>query len=407
MTKPKILALTTSYPLRRGGCAGLFVQNLYRGLVGDFSVDVVCPADCDSVPDANDCDSADGIRVFAVRYAPRPWRVLAQQSGGIASGVTHAPWRVLLLPALFGALFWRSLARAREADLIHANWAVCGAVAGIVGWLCRRPVVTTLRGDDVTRAEKSRVDRAILSLAVRNSRLIACVSAAMTTQLRVRFPRRTADIHVCLNGVDGAFFNVSPTHPEFGSLRVLAVGSLIRRKGFDVLVEAVARAKTKANLRVCVVGEGPERHALCSLASRLGVSHQFDFVGEVSADGVPKVFSEADVFVLPSRSEGRPNVVVEALASGLPVISTNLDGVQGMLDDGVNGWLIAVDDIDGLARALDEAGADPAERQRRARNARSMARAGIGSWTDTAQAYKGLFDVALGRSGKSLSSCAE
>lgn len=407
MTKKRLLGLTTSYPLRLDGCAGVFIESLYKELASTYTVEVVCPGDSGVVMQRADETSTDRIRVWAVRYAPRSWRVLAQQSGGIVSGVRRSPWRVLLLPAMFGSLFWRCLMRSRKADLIHANWAICGVIAGIVGRILHKPVVTTLRGDDVVRATQSRLDWRILSLAVRSSRKVVCVSHAMADQLRARFPNRSNDVHACLNGVDEAFFQIPGARSQADTMRVLAVGSLIRRKGFDVLIEAVARARHGLRMKVCIVGDGPERSSLQDLALRLGVSDRFDFMGEVPASRMPEVFFGADVFVLSSRSEGRPNVVVEALASGLPVISTCLDGVQGMIDDGINGWLVAVDDGDGLARALDAASTEPDELLRRGRNARSRARTSIGSWSETARCYDVLFKSVLGCDGAATNPCAE
>ncbi|HWU77078.1 MAG TPA: glycosyltransferase, partial [Rhodanobacter sp.] len=330
MKKMRLLALTTSYPLYPGSSAGIFVQSLYRRLSVECGIDVICPADSKPMRAAYDDNAATSIRIHAVRYAPRMWRRLAQESGGVVTGLRRAPWRVLLLPGLLFGLFWRCLLRASDMDLIHANWAVCGAMAGIIGRVRRKPVVTTLRGSDVARATRSWLDRMILGLAVRNSRVVICVSEAMAERLRTQFPHRAADIHACLNGADEAFFQIDRAVSDDAGLRVLAVGNLIRLKGFDVLIEAVARTRHREQMHVCIVGGGPEREPLLALAASRGVSSCFTFAGTVPATDMPKRISEADVFVLSSRSEGRPNVVVEALAGGLPVISTDLEGVQGM-----------------------------------------------------------------------------
>jgi len=403
----RLLALTTSYPLYPGSSAGVFVQSLYRRLSVKCAIDVVCPADAKPIKATFDDSAATGIRVHAVHYAPRAWRRLAQESGGIVTGLRRAPWYVLLLPGLLFGLFWRCLLRAGDTDLIHANWAVCGAMAGIVGRLRRKPVITTLRGSDVTRATRSWLDRMTLGLAVRNSRIVICVSEAMAEQLRTQFPHRIADIHACLNGADEAFFQINRTVSDDTGLRVLAVGNLIPLKGFDVLIEAVARARHREQMHVCIVGGGPEREALLALAASRGVSSYFTFAGTVPATDMPKRISEADVFVLSSRSEGRPNVVVEALAGGLPVISTDLEGVQGMVRNGDTGWLIAVDDPDALAAALDQAVTDRAELYRRGERARAAARTQIGTWMDTARCYEALFQTALTQDGRQRPSCAE
>lgn len=405
MKKPRLLALTTSYPLHPGSCAGVFVQSLYRSMSARYAIEVVCPAGCEHAPTEVDTAGAD-IRIHAVRYAPQRWRTLAQQSGGVVSAVRRAPWRALLLPVMLLALFWRCLTHAGNADVIHANWAACGVVVGSVGWLRGKPVITTLRGSDVSRAARSRLDRMILGLAVRRSRVVICVSEGMAQRVRELFPERASDIHVCLNGVDEKFFATTKLPSTSDALRVLAVGNLIRLKGFDVLIQAVARARHREHTSVCIVGSGPERGPLQTLATDLGLSGRVEFAGAVPVDAMPARYSAADVFVLSSRSEGRPNVVAEALASGLPVISTDLVGVQGMLDDD-NGWRVPVDDIDAMASALDRAFEDRAELQRRGECARMAARDVISTWADTARCYEALFQAAMGAHAKRSSECAE
>lgn len=407
MKKMRVLALTTSYPLHPGGSAGVFVQSLYRRLAAECAMNVVCPADRRTIKAAFDDSTATDIRIHAVRYAPRAWRTLAQESGGVVSGLRRAPWSALLLPALLVSLFWRCLLHAGDADLIHANWAVCGVIAGAVGRLRRKPVVTTLRGSDVTRAAHSWLDRAVLDMAVQSSRTLICVSEAMAVRVRARFPHRTADIHACLNGVDEAFFQTGRTASDNSVLRVLAVGNLIRLKGFDVLIEAVARTHHRECMTVCIVGDGPERQSLQALAASRGVSSCFEFAGTVPVTDMPRCFFEADVFVLSSRSEGRPNVVAEALAAGLPVISTDLEGVQGMVGDGENGWVVPIDDAEALGIALDQATTDRAELRRRSERARATARIKVGTWADTARCYETLFRMALASNEGSFPPCAE
>src|SRR6185437_15200449 len=143
-----------------------------------------------------------------------------------------------------------------------------------------------------------------------------------------------------------------------------------------------ARARCRDQVRVCIVGDGAEQETLVALAAARGVSARVEFPGRLPVAEMPERFAEADVFVLSSRSEGRPNVVMEALASGLPVISTDLEGVQGMVEDGDTGWLVAVDDANALADALDQAVTDRAELHRRGERARVVARTRIGTWAD-------------------------
>lgn len=399
MVDRRVLALTTSFPLRQGASAGVFVRHLYQNLPQQWKVVVVCPNDTGALKEAIGVkEGAAKLEVCPVDYAPRAWRVLAQQSGGVMPGLRHAPWRALLVPVLLAGLAWRCLRSARSVELIHANWAICGAIAGKIGKYAHRPVVTTLRGDDVTRAGKSRLEAWLLDAAVSQSQAVVCVSDAMAKDLRDRYPERAQDIHVCLNGVDDAFLHMPAMRLEQpGCLRIASVGSLIRRKGYDVLIDAVARMQCRIPVSVKIAGEGPEREQLLELAAQLGIANCFEFVGEIAPDQIPSFLGQADIFVLPSRSEGRPNVVVEALAAGLPVVCSALPGVEGLVESGANGWVVGIDDADAIAKALDEAAAMPMERLRRGLAARERMRASPHGWREAGARYSALFDDVLAK----------
>lgn len=381
-----VVALTTSYPLRASSWAGIFIQKVYEHLPASQVV-VVCPADDRPL----DVASRATLWVHAVRYAPMRWRRLAQQSGGVAPGLRHRPWRVGLIPPLLISLAWRTFIQGRTADIVHANWAICGAIAALVGRLRPRPLVTTLRGDDVKRAKRTVVDRWLLNLAVSGSHQVVCVSEAMANDLRAFSPANAAKIAVVHNGVDDVFLSVSraPAPPDV--VRIGAVGSLIPRKGFDVLLSALALMKHRGQVHLSLVGGGPERSRLGDQAKRLGIEENLRFVGEISPVDMPGFLAGLDLFVLSSRSEGRPNVVIEALASGLPVVSTNLPGVVGLVDPGISGWLVAQEDPQAMADALDTACSDPARSRRMGEAAQAKMRTD-GGWIRAAAEYQSIFD---------------
>ena len=398
MTTVRLLGISTSFPLRSNSSAGVFVKRLYEHLPGHWQVSVVCPDD--DIGTLDGAAAEQTIRLCPARYAPRRLQVLAQKSGGLAAAVAAAPWRLALIPPMLMALALRALAEGRRADLLHANWAICGAIAVLAGRLLGRPVVTTLRGDDVTRADASLFDRLLLKIAVGGSVAVICVSSSMAAQLRARFPARSEAIHVCLNGVSSELLEVERAPSTPGLLRVAAVGSLIHRKGLDVLIRGVSAAAHRARIRVRVAGAGPELIKLRSLTNELGLEHQVEFIGEIPPDAIPGFLAAADVLVLASRSEGRPNAVIEALASGLPVICTDLPGVAGLLEHGVNGWRIPVNDCDALASALDDAFQCPDKLKHFGMTARQRMAEQRSGWADTGACYDAVFQAAIGISGQ-------
>lgn len=391
-----LVAVSTSFPLRPGHSAGIFVERLYQHLPKTWFVEVICPDD--DRPSVLVCENGR-IRTRPTRYAPRRCQVLAQRAGGIAAGIKGAPWRAVFVPGLLVALWWRCLTAARRSDLLHANWAVSGVIAATVARLIGRPLVTTLRGDDVTRAERSMLDRWLLDTTMRESAAVICVSEAMAADLCARYPDKASSIHVCLNGVHAAFLNVRRSPPEPGLLRIVSVGSLIERKGYDVLVEAVARMRFRDAISLRIAGAGPNLHTLQERVHQLGIADRVEFVGELPPTEIPRFLGDGDLFVLPSRSEGRPNVVLEALAAGLPVVSTALPGIDKLVEPGVNGWRVAVDDPNGLAEAMDHAYADPQGRERRATAARESVLSGGHDWGTTGARYDSVFRGILETTG--------
>lgn len=387
----RVLALTTSYPLSEKSSAGVFVRRLYEHLPEPWLVTILCPADNSLIGEVSDSVG----QLMPVRYAPRRWQVLSQQAGGVLAGLRARPFRIMLVPFLLCAMMLRTLRASRGADVVHANWAICGAIAVMACRLTRCNVVTTFRGDDIASARRSWLMRILLSLSVRGSRELVCVSAPMSDELRSLFPAHAAKITTCLNGVEESFLGVSRKPQQGTSVTLVTVGSLIHRKGLDVLIAALGRVRRRSDVKLLIVGEGPEKGALLTQAEALGLDEQVRFLGELPPQQIPSFLSDGDVFVFGSRSEGRPNVVIEALASGLPVISTRLPGVDGLIHPGENGWLVAIDDVDGLATAIDAAIENPEVTRAMGERAREgIAAAGM-TWAQTGRCYDAVYRRAL------------
>lgn len=139
-----------------------------------------------------------------------------------------------------------------------------------------------------------------------------------------------------------------------GAPALLAVGRLSHQKGFDLLLQAFARLVPAAPAaHLTIVGSGPDELALRRTAGELGIGDRVTLRGFVQ-NPYP-LMRAADLYVLSSRYEGFPNVLLEALACGTPVVATACSGVAAVVVPGVNGWLAPVDDIAGLTAALSQA----------------------------------------------------
>lgn len=144
---------------------------------------------------------------------------------------------------------------------------------------------------------------------------------------------------------------------------IVAIGRLSREKGFDVLLDAFARIRDRCpDWRLCIIGAGPERAALGERARRLKLADCVDLVGQVQE--IEPWLARAAIMVHPSRREGFPNAVLEAMAMGVAVICAHCQpGLQELIEDGLNGLLVPVDDPDTLARAMLELIAHPDVRE--------------------------------------------
>jgi GalNAc-alpha-(1->4)-GalNAc-alpha-(1->3)-diNAcBac-PP-undecaprenol alpha-1,4-N-acetyl-D-galactosaminyltransferase len=153
------------------------------------------------------------------------------------------------------------------------------------------------------------------------------------------------------------------------ALNLIAVGRLVQIKGFDLLLQAFHQLRDKyPDWQLTILGEGSMRSTLEELRSQLQLTDRVHLPGIVT--NVADSLRQADLFVMPSRIEGFPMALCEAMACGLPVLAADcLSGPREIIKDGVNGVLVQPENVDALAAALDKLMADPVQRQQLARNA--------------------------------------
>jgi GalNAc-alpha-(1->4)-GalNAc-alpha-(1->3)-diNAcBac-PP-undecaprenol alpha-1,4-N-acetyl-D-galactosaminyltransferase len=179
---------------------------------------------------------------------------------------------------------------------------------------------------------------------------------------RLRHPQRVMVIPNPVVCKPAGSLELEPKSAPF----ILSAGRLVHQKGFDVLIRAVALA-AQPGLRLTIAGEGPDLEQLQRLAQTLGVGPQVRFVGNVR--NLPSLMLTAQAFVLASRYEGFPNVLLEALACGIPTIATSTDGARAILGNGKYGCLVPCDDSAALSRAIARLGNDEKWRQHLAASA--------------------------------------
>ncbi len=186
---------------------------------------------------------------------------------------------------------------------------------------------------------------------------------ARSQLMKIAPPPQWTKFEVAPLGVDPEQFSPRGAKRAGGAFEVICVGRLVPAKGQHVLVGAIARlAHTGRDVRLRLVGDGPDRHSLERAVARAGIEHSVAFEGAVNQDRIRTLYERADLFVLPSFAEGIPVVLMEAMAMEIPVVTTFVNGIPELIRHGIDGWLVAPSDEEGLAAAIAALMDDPALR---------------------------------------------
>ena len=389
--------LTTGFPRFTGDLFGSFILELARKLVGQgIEVEVVAPHERGIPRD----ERLDGVRVRRFRYAfPATWQRVAY-GGGIPTNIARS-WLARLQVPMFLLGFWLKAVRSvRGCDLVHCHWTISGLIGFLATRLWRRPLVLTVRGSDIHLLEKGMVRRLHQKIYGWMDMVVA-VSEDIGRKLEEAGVERRK-IRVVYNGVDERFQpgEGRAAREQLGLPQdrfiLLFVGLLVPVKGIDVLLEAMQRVDDPRLLCV-LVGDGELRRDLQWQAEDGGLGEQVIFAGRQPSQEIPVWMQAADLLILPSRSEGRPNVVLEAQACGLPVIATRVGGTPELICDGENGLLVESGDPDGLARGIGELMDDPERRQQLGQAGRyTILQDGL-TWDTCANRMQDVYREALAR----------
>jgi N-acetyl-alpha-D-glucosaminyl L-malate synthase BshA len=276
------------------------------------------------------------------------------------------------------------VSRTERLDIVHAHYAIPHATAAylarqILAAGGRTPVprvITTLHGTDITLLGNDRWYSETVAFCIQQSDGVTAVSQSLRNDT-ARELGVTCDIRVIPNFLDCSTYRRRDVAglrtrlaPE-GQKVAIHVSNFRPVKRATAVVEVFARVRREVPVRLLMAGDGPDVAEASRIAGALGVSDDVLFLGE--QDQVVPLLSAADVFLLPSAQESFGLAALEAMACGVPVVASRVGGLPEVIEDGITGFLHAVDDLDGMARSTLRLLTDEALHSRTAEAARGAA----------------------------------
>lgn len=265
---------------------------------------------------------------------------------------------ILRIPALMACL------RRLRPDVVHTRLFSAGLWGRVAARLSGVPAIVHTHGGFTFREKKCK-RLPIEQLLVRATDRSICVSQAVKDHLIAEGHLPEDRLTVVSNGIAVNRFLHLPTGTPATPVRLVTVGRLAPVKGYDILIRALGLLKN-VDFTLRMAGDGPDAAGLAGLARKLGIEGRITFLG-TRAD-IPDLLAGSDIFIAPSRSEGLPVAVLEAMAAGRPVVASDVGGNREVLK-GV-GWLAPPDDPVALARVLIQVLKRPDEAAQRKRAAR-------------------------------------
>ncbi len=342
----KIGIITTSFPRWKQDYVGAFIYEAARAIQKEgYQVKVITMHS----PGTARRENWDGIEVYRTKYLPERWELLKSEGGGLPEVWRNNPKaRIQMIPFLIAFLI-DVFIRTRDCDLLHANWTLSGAIA-YANWIFfKKPYLVTIQGSDIYKAVKLPFVKPITRLALKQARKVLVLSQALarqTNSIGVPYTK----IEIIPNGVDTSRFTPLPL--EQREELVLFVGSLIERKGVRFLVQSFQQVvQQHPGVRLVLLGEGVQQPECEGLAQSLGIAEKVDFAGAQPQEVVAERMRRAKIFILPSIEEGLGVVLLEALASGTPIVASRVGGIEDVVDDQV-GILISPGDVEQLSGSI-------------------------------------------------------
>jgi glycosyltransferase involved in cell wall biosynthesis len=405
VTRHVVVMVTSSYPRFPGDSVGTFMEPIAKSVAArGHDVHVVAPWH----PLVRRPAHEDGVHFHFYKYAPVPSLNVFGYAAAMRADVSVRGAAYVAAPLALAAGWHaaRSVARQHQATVMHGHWVVPGGATAAAA-RPRLPLVVSLHGSDVYVAETLAPARAVAFRVLRRAGVITACSADLGRRaIALGAPPDRVD--VVPYGVDADRFHPDPEHGR--ALRssiglgadqalVFAAGRLVRKKGFEYLIDAMTLIGS-TRITAVIAGAGDLDDELRARVRDKRLTDRVRFLGNLTQDDVAAWLATADIVAIPSvrddsgNVDGLPNIVLETMASATPIVTTGAGGIASVVETGRNGIIVPERDPHALGAAIERLAGAPQERTRLGQEARATVVARFG-WEAAAARFEAAYDRAL------------
>jgi glycosyltransferase involved in cell wall biosynthesis len=399
-----VVMVTSSYPRFPGDSVGTFMEPIATTVAArGHEVHVVAPWH----PLVERKAEEHGVYFHFYKYAPVPSLNVFGYAGAMRADVTLRGASFLAAPLAL-AQGWRTargVARKYRATMMHGHWVVPGGVTAALA-ASDLPLVISLHGSDIFVAEKLAPARLAARAAFRRAGVVTACSDDLARRA-VALGADSARMQVVPYGVDCNRFKPdgqgrtarSAIGARDDELLVFAAGRLVRKKGFEYLIGAMPGLPSHLRAVLVIAGSGDLEAELRRQAERTS-SERVKFLGNVTQGEIATYLAAADLVVVPSvrddagNVDGLPNIVLEALASGTPLITTTAGGIGAVVSHDHTAFVVPEKDPAAITAGITALGGDPERRKRLGLAARALVEQRFG-WARTVDRLEAAYDRAL------------
>lgn len=314
---------------------------------------------------------------------------------------THIPELVIF--ALTIIYYSKTVLKQIQPDLIHCFFTL---PSGSCGLYCKKiykiPYIISALGADVPgfnigdwRLDIYHTLTRFLSKAIWNNSSYIIANGNSLKETCKRFSPEQ-EIEIISNGVDTELFYPDKNkHPGTNEVQLLFISRLMPQKGIDILIKACNVLNTKGitNYKLTIVGEGHLKGLMFSLIDKFNLKEKINFLGWKDLEELPEIYRRTDIFILPSVMEGMSSVVLQAMASGLPIVASRVKGFEEVVEENINGLFAEYNNPNQFAEAIEKLIKSPELREKMSKQ--SIEKSKQFSWKNIAKKYLEFYEKAV------------